>query len=297
MLKKYVKDSHIQDWSDLARQASLFFICTGPVAESPTPLMPNVINVEGLTAKPAGPLNKEFEVLVSSAVHGIVVVSFGSSVRNLPQEVIQKMLDAFGQRKELFLWRMQLKRELGFTVPTNVFVYKWLPQNDLLGHQKARLFITHSGNNGRYEAIYHGVPMIAFPMFGDQPHNAVMITRKGYGIAMNMPTFSAEELVVNMGKILDSSHCYDHVRKASKILKSLPSGSETAAFWMEHIMEFGSAHLRNDAAFSMTYYQFAMWDIYGFIMAIILCMIIILSYILKYIIILFIGNSSKDKDV
>ncbi len=257
--------------------------------------MPNVINVEGLTAKPAGPLNKEFEVLVSSAVHGIVVVSFGSGVRNLPQEVLQKMLDAFGQRKELFMWRIQINKELGFIVPTNVLVYKWLPQNDLLGHQKIRLFITHSGNNGRYEAIYHGVPMIAFPIFGDQPHNAVMIAAKGYGIAMHLPTFSVAELVENMGKILDSAHYHNSIGKASKILKSKPSGSETAVFWIDHIMEFGGAHYRNDAAFSMSYYQFAMWDIYGFIMAIILCMIMVLTYILKYIITLCFSNSHKEK--
>ncbi len=295
MLKKYVKDPHIQHWTDLARQASLFFTCTGPVAELPTPLMPNVINVEGLTAKPAGPLNKEFEALVSSATHGIVVVSFGSGVRNLPQEVLQKMLDAFGQRKELFMWRMQLNEELGFIVPTNVLVYKWLPQNDLLGHEKVRLFITHSGNNGRYESIYHGVPMIAFPLFGDQPHNAAMIAIKGYGIAMHLPTFSVAELVENMGQILDTSHYHDCIGKASKILKSKPSGSETAAFWMEHIMKFGGAHLRNDAAFSMAYYQFAMWDIYGFIMAIILCMIMVLTYIVKYIMTLCIASSHKEK--
>ncbi len=297
MLNRYVNDPEIQHWNDLARQASLFFICAGSLVEPATPLMPNVINVEGLTATPSIPLNKEFENLASSAVHGIVVVSFGSGIRNLPQNAIQKMLDAFGQRKELFLWRIQLNQELGFTVPTNVLVYKWLPQNDLLGHQKARLFITHSGNNGRYEAIYHGVPMIAFPIFGDQPHNAAMLALKGYGIVMHMPTFSVPELLENMGKILDSSYYTDRIRKASKILKSLPSGRETAAFWVDHILQFGSAHLKNDAAMSMPYYQFAMWDIYGFIMAIILCMIMILIYILKYINNLFIRNSSKDKNV
>ncbi len=295
LLKKYVNNPQIQQWTDLPRHASLFFICVGSVAESPAPLMPNIINVEGLTAKPAGPLNPEFEALVSTAAHGIVVVSFGSGVRNLPQEVLHKMLDAFGQRKELFFWRIQLAKEIGFIVPKNVLVFKWLPQNDLLGHEKIRLFITHSGNNGRYESIYHGVPMIAFPIFGDQPHNAHMIAKKGYGIAMKLQRFSVAELVENMGKILDSTKYHDQIRTASKILKSRPGGSETAAFWMEHVMEFGDSHLRNDAAISMPYYQFVMWDIYGFFMAIFILIILIVIRIMKYIITLFTGVSTKEK--
>ena len=39
------------------------------------------------------------------------------------------------------------------------------------GHPKTKGFITHSGTNGTYEAIYHEVPMVGFPVFADQPHN------------------------------------------------------------------------------------------------------------------------------
>ena len=35
-------------------------------------------------------------------------------------------------------------------------VEEWVPQNDILGHPKLKLFITHGGNNGQYEALYHG---------------------------------------------------------------------------------------------------------------------------------------------
>jgi UDP:flavonoid glycosyltransferase YjiC (YdhE family) len=45
----------------------------------------------------------------------------------------------------------------------NVLFLPWLPQNDLLGHPKTKLFITHCGKNGIFEALYHGIPMIGFP--------------------------------------------------------------------------------------------------------------------------------------
>ena len=57
-------------------------------------------------------------------------------------------------------------------VPSNVMLSKWLPQNDLLGHKKTRLFIAHGGNNGQMEGLYHGLPMIVMPFGGDQMYSA-----------------------------------------------------------------------------------------------------------------------------
>ncbi len=57
-------------------------------------------------------------------------------------------------------------------IPKNVKLLKWLPQNDLLGHVKTKLFITHSGGSSQFEALYHGVPMVMFPMFSEQHYNA-----------------------------------------------------------------------------------------------------------------------------
>ena len=47
----------------------------------------------------------EMEELVQSAEHGVIVVSFGSNVQYLPDDVIIKMVNAFSKRKELFLMR------------------------------------------------------------------------------------------------------------------------------------------------------------------------------------------------
>ena len=40
--------------------------------------------------------------------------------------------------------------ENNFDKPSNVKFLSWLPQNDLLAHNKTKLFITHGGANGDF---------------------------------------------------------------------------------------------------------------------------------------------------
>jgi hypothetical protein len=290
LLEKYITDPSIAGWTDLASKASLHFIGMGPVAESPEPTMPNVVYAEGISIVPAQPLDAEFEAVVGGATNGIVVVSFGSGVNNLPNRVIEEFLTAFGQRKEIFLWRADIQVS-EYEVPDNVKLYKWLPQNDLLAHPKTKLFVTHCGNNGRYESIYHAVPMLGFPLFGDQPHNAIMIQDKGYGLAMKMKEFTANELLVNLGKILNSRTYHKTVKKASRILKSRPmTARQTTAYWVEHVMEFGDSHLRGPAL-SMPYYQYAMWDIYAVVMVALVLLAISVAHIVRFTYKLIFGSS------
>jgi len=57
------------------------------------------------------------------------------------------------------------------------FVDQW----NVLGH--ASVFITHQGLNSTHEAIYRGVPMIAYPFFADQP----MLARRCQELGLAVP--------------------------------------------------------------------------------------------------------------
>ncbi|KAI0213329.1 UDP-glucuronosyltransferase 2A1, partial [Lamellibrachia satsuma] len=148
----------------------------------------------------------------------------------------------------------------------NVYLLPWLPQNDLLGHPNTVLFITHCGINGQYESLYHGVPMLGFPLFGDQPHNAFRMVDRGYGTEMNILAFTSDELVNNIHKVLHEKSFKMATQKASDILKSRPmTAQDTAAYWVEHVLKYGGKHLRT-GAMDMPLYQFLMLDILLFVL-------------------------------
>ena len=160
------------------------------------------------------------------------------------------------------------------TVPPNVLLSKWLPQNDLLGDPKVRLFLTHGGANGQSESLFHGKPMIVFPLFGDQFYNAKRGQEKGFSLTMDILSFQPQELVKNIETILvkDSSF-QSSIRKASAIYRSAREHPrERAAFWIEHVMKYGGAHLRSHAL-DMTWYEFLMLDILALILGIVLCVV------------------------
>lgn len=58
----------------------------------------------------------------------------------------------------------------------------------------ARLFITHGGQNSLMQAVYHAVPVLAIPLFGDQFDNVVRAEAKGLGVSIR-PTHITRELV------------------------------------------------------------------------------------------------------
>ncbi|CAN0910291.1 UDP-glycosyltransferase 74E1 [Linum grandiflorum] len=67
------------------------------------------------------------------------------------------------------------KLPTGFTSSTTGMVVDWCHQLELLAHPSVGCFVTHSGWNSTMEAISLGVPMVALPVWTDQPTNAKFV--------------------------------------------------------------------------------------------------------------------------
>ena len=69
------------------------------------PIMPNEIYVGGLTVKPAKPLRKDLQQFMDDSKYGVIVASFGSTIGDLPLDIVNKMMKAFRQVKQDVMWR------------------------------------------------------------------------------------------------------------------------------------------------------------------------------------------------
>ncbi|XP_030467354.2 phloretin 4'-O-glucosyltransferase-like [Syzygium oleosum] len=136
----------------------------------------------------------------------VIYVSFGSiAVLSKPQK--EEMARALVEAGRPFLWviRESGKEEreedvlsfkdelenLGMIVP-------WCSQVEVLSHPSIGCFVTHCGWNSTSESMVCGVPVVAFPHWGDQQTNAKLVTdvwRTGVKVTPN------EQGVVESGEI------------------------------------------------------------------------------------------------
>jgi len=258
--------SHITSWVDLLHQSQLFLNEMDQYLESALPVMPNFITISGVTVVPAKPLPEALETIFrESGEQGVIIISFGSSVTHIPDDITRKIIDGLSRVKQTVVAKLVVPD--GFNVPTNVKLMSWLPQNDILGHNKTRLFITHCGNKGQYEALYHGVPMLGFSLFAEQAWNCERARIKGFGLKMDITQFTSSEFYENIKQLVENSTYSDTIKKMSKAFRNQPmTGSETAAFWIEHVINNGGDHLRSPMM-NMPIYQFLMLDILAAITA------------------------------
>ena len=64
----------------------------------------------------------------------------------------------------------------------NVKVERYVDQWSVL--REANVFVTHQGLNSTHEAIFHGVPMLSYPFFWDQPALAATCERLGLALPL-----------------------------------------------------------------------------------------------------------------
>ncbi|XP_021332080.3 UDP-glucuronosyltransferase 2A1 isoform X1 [Danio rerio] len=252
-------------YCEMMGKADIWLIRTYWDFEFPRPFLPNFKFIGGLHCTPAKPLPKDLEEFVqSSGDDGIVVFTLGSMVNNITKERSNTIASALAQIPQKVLWRYG--GEKPDTLGQNTKIFEWMPQNDLLGHPKTRAFITHGGTNGIYEAIYHGVPMVGIPLFGDQPDNMVHMTTRGAAVVMDFNSMQTQDLVDGLNAVINDPSYKENAMRLSRIHHDRPMKPlDESVFWIEFVMRNkGAKHLRVEAH-NLTWYQYHCLDVFAFL--------------------------------
>ncbi|XP_034026823.1 UDP-glucuronosyltransferase 2A2-like isoform X1 [Thalassophryne amazonica] len=263
--------------------------------EFPRPFLPNFKFVGGIHCQPVKPLPEDMEEFVqSSGDAGIVVFTLGSMIKNVTTDKANMIAAALAQLPQKVLWRYGGDKPE--TLGANTRIYDWIPQNDLLGHPKARAFVTHGGTNGIYEAIYHGVPMVGIPMFGDQPDNMVHMKAKGTAIIINLNFMKTEDLRDAITAVINDKSYKENIMRLSRIHHDRPIGPlDEAVFWIEFtIRNKGAKHLRVQAH-ELTWYQYHSLDVLAFILAVVFLLVLLFVKTCRYCLWRCCGKKGKKK--
>jgi UDP:flavonoid glycosyltransferase YjiC (YdhE family) len=211
---------------------------------------------------------------MDSAQEGVVV---GGGIVSVPEHIGRMLMTAFQQLPMKVVFRSNLISP----DPAKILTSTWLPQNDLLGHPNTKVFVSHCGKNGQYEALYHAVPIVCTPLFGDQPYNAQCVRAKGFGEVVELRSVSWQELVSVVTRVAQTPSYKQAISKASRLFRQLYGvPSQQAAWWLDHVMQHGGHYMRY-AGQKMPRAQFLSLDVLAFVLAVVMVVAVVLCLCFK----------------
>ena len=130
------------------------------------------------------------EWLDAQPPRSVVYASMGSVVVLTPGEVAE-MAHGLASMGRPFLWVVRPDTQphlpTGFqdSVSMRGAVVPWSPQERVLAHPSTACFLTHCGWNSTLETVAAGVPVVAFPQWGDQCTDArFLVEELGMGVRL-----------------------------------------------------------------------------------------------------------------
>jgi hypothetical protein len=171
------------------------------------------------------PVSPEAEAAVVSFLDchppsSVLYISFGSQ-NSIRAEHMTELALALESTGRPFVWAVRppdgrdIKGEFradqwlpdGFeerarTSNRGLLVRGWAPQVRILAHASTGAFLSHCGWNSVLESVTHGVPIIGWPLAGEQFYNAKML-KEEWGVCVEVARGNMEDTVVNRAAVAD----------------------------------------------------------------------------------------------
>ncbi|XP_023955103.2 UDP-glucosyltransferase 2-like isoform X2 [Bicyclus anynana] len=285
----------IPDFANLGRNISMMFVNTYHALHGVTPLVPGLVEVGGMHLNETKTdIPQYIEKFLNESEHGVVLFSFGSLIRTatLPKYKEEMIVNSLSKLKQRVIWKYEDSAEQG-NLTGNILRVRWLPQYELLQHNKIHAFIAHGGLLGMTEAVSAGKPMVVVPFFGDQPANGAAAAAAGFAKVVPYYDLSEEALDDAIQTVL-SAEMRMNARRVSKMWKDRESSPlDTAVFWTERVIRWGHAAPLHTAARELAFYELALLDVAAAYILAIIIIHIILWFLLSKIIHLFVKEPKQ----
>uniref|UniRef100_A0A182MDD5 UDP-glucuronosyltransferase n=1 Tax=Anopheles culicifacies TaxID=139723 RepID=A0A182MDD5_9DIPT len=156
---------------------------------------------------------------------------------------------------------------------------KWFPQDDILAHPNVKLFITHGGLLSCTESIYHGVPIVGIPIFGDQLLNMARAEQSGWGIGVAYTKLNEQTFRKAINDVLSDDSFAINVKTISRRLRDQPlAPMDTAKFWVEYVLRHdGAKHLISSAQ-DLNFIQYNNLDVYLFVCTVLVMIVLLIRF-------------------
>ncbi|KAJ1365482.1 hypothetical protein KIN20_025794 [Parelaphostrongylus tenuis] len=281
-------DPHFPDIVDIAKKCPLVMLNSNELYEAPRPTLSKIVNIGGVGVefRDANTLPDEFLKVVNASV-GLVVFSFGSvtPTYKMPLTWKKAFLDAFKHFPEHRFIMKYEDTDLQGHLPSNVNMFKWLPQSDLLAHPKTKAFISHGGYNSIQEAIITGVPLVTIPLFGDQPKNAKWAEKHRIAVNLRKNSLTVDAIVNALEKILTDQSYTDNIKRLSRMVKKRPVKSEhLLVAWAEFVAEFKTLENLVPAGNNLNFFQYHSLDVIAFLFILLISIVFVVYKLLLFVI-------------
>ncbi|VDM74089.1 unnamed protein product [Strongylus vulgaris] len=139
------------------------------------------------------------------------------------------------------------------------------PYSTVQSQKREREFcVDHKCYNA--EAIAAGIPVIAVPLFADQPRNAKLAESHGFGVVIQKNSLDVNTITDAINQILTDQSYSRNIKRLSQMLKKKPvSVSHLLISWTEFVAEFKTLDNLVPAGNKLNFIQYYSLDVIGFL--------------------------------
>ncbi|XP_031122554.1 7-deoxyloganetic acid glucosyltransferase-like [Ipomoea triloba] len=185
--------------------------------------------------------------LNNQPVKSVLYVSFGT-LSMVSRETLVEFWHGLVNSGQRFLWSLNPRRLLtDGEIPAEILtgsrektcVVEWAPQRAVLGHSAVAGFLTHCGWNSILESIVAGVPMIGWPIHGEQQLNSRYVGEV-WKVGLDMKDTCHRVIIEKMVRELMEERKDEFLERAqhySKLAKQSVRQGGSSYSNLEHLLE------------------------------------------------------------